>query len=370
MTLNSTASVRGRRAATELPRNSVDRFVSLAFVLCLIPSLTSAQNVGLVTDWVNDVALAFDTSGAELGTVDLPGAGSLGDCVVSEEDGVAFAADFDSQVWVVELSDPPQLASGINPIAISNTGWDIALSPGGNYLAICGDPGLVSLVDPSTRVEIDTFDLGHGCNGVDICVDGSVLISYADLTTNTFLIRRLLLSGMGELTDTGDTLSLEAYNVECNPAGPTALITGFEQVMSMQVNGLNVLDSISVAPSNPITCRLNAAGDRVFVRTTTDVLTYAANPTTGYLDPTPLVTISGTGNNFFGGIDTLSYDQNGSQLLVPELTGSLRFFDAVAGTEGPSIDRPGSHFRGVCLPPVVRVFTDGFESGDLTRWNS
>lgn len=370
MTTFLTPSIRGRRATTDPQRTSVDRSVSLAIFLCLIPSLTLAQNIGLVTDWVNDTALVFDTSGAELGTVYLPGAGSLGDCVISEENGVAFVADFASQVWIVDLSDPPLPAPGINPIAISNTGWDIALSPDGGYLAICGDPGLVSLVDPATRVEIDTFDLGHGCNGIDICTDGSVLISYADLTTNTFVFRRLLLSGSGELTDSGDSLSLEAYNVECNPGGPTALITGFDQVMSMQVTGLNVLDSISFDPNHPITCRLNATGDRALVRTTTDVLTYAVDPITGDLDPTPLLTIPGTGNNYFGGIDTLSYDQNGSRVVVPELTGSVRFFNAVTGTEGPSIDHPGRQFRGVCLPPVTRVFFDGFESGDLSRWTS
>jgi len=370
LTKGATACAPLPPATTPRRFGSIDGHIIFVCLLCFMPLTTSAQNVGLVTDAQNDLAVVFDTSGAERGTVDMPGAGSLGDCVISVENNVAFAADFASQIWVVDLSDPPQLATGSNPIAISNTGWDIALSPGGDYLAICGDPGLVSLVDSSTRVEIDTFDLGHGCNGIDICVDGSVLISYADLFTNTFAIRRLLLSETGEFSDTGDSVSLEAYNVECNPAGPTALLTGYVQVLSMQLNGLSVLDSISVAPGNPITCRMNAAGSRVFIRTTSDVLTYVVDPNTGVFGTTPVATIPGTGNNYFGGIDTLSHDQNGSQFLVPELTGSLRFFNADTGTESPPIDHPGAQFRGVCLPPVFMVFRDGFESGDATRWDA
>ncbi len=351
------------------PYSPIDRFRILVCLVCLLPSMALAQNVGLFTDAQNETAVVFDTSGIERGTVSLPGANNPGDCVISVDHGLGFVVDFASQLWVIDLSDPPQLASGTNPIAISNTGWDIALTPAGDYLAICGDPGLVSLVDPNTRAEIDTFDLGHGCNAIDVCADGSVLISYSDLFTNEFKLRRLLLSEAGELADTGDVRTFEAYNVECNPGGPTALITGFEKVWSMQLDGLAVLDSIAFLVNRPITSRVNAAGDRAFIRTTGSVLTYAVDATTGDFGSTPLLTISGTGNNYFGGIDSLSYDQNGSRFVVPELTGSLRFFDAETGIESPSINHPGGQFWGVCLPPVAMVFKDGFEGGDLSLWD-
>ena len=62
-----------------------------------------------------------------------------------------------------------------------------------------------------------TFFLGSDCDSVDVCRDGSVLVS-----STAGVVRRLVLDASGNLSDTGESLAVDSpQNVTCAPDSPT-----------------------------------------------------------------------------------------------------------------------------------------------------
>src|SRR6476660_1485625 len=178
---------------------------ALGMALFGLASVASAGTKGMVADNATGWVTVFDAdTGTVFGTVVIPNpnAGTFGDVSITADQTRGFVTDFNSHVWVIDLTaTPPVLAAGPNPIAISNGGEDLSISPDRKFLAVCdGVPSVVSVVDIATRTEIATFDLGGDCNSVDVCSDGSVLVtSFA-----TGNVRRLTLDASGSLTDTGE----------------------------------------------------------------------------------------------------------------------------------------------------------------------
>src|SRR5262249_504513 len=61
------------------------------------------------------------------GSVSVPNGGTIGDVAVTADGTLGFVTNFNSQIWVIDLSTTvPHLASGINPIPIANFGEDIS----------------------------------------------------------------------------------------------------------------------------------------------------------------------------------------------------------------------------------------------------
>ena len=92
------------------------------------------------------------------------------------------------------------LATGINPIPISNYGEDVAITPDQKFLLV-SDGGAfqpISVVDIVGRVEIHAVQLPGATNSVDVSSDGSVLA-----TTLDGYVNRLTIDGSGNLTPTG-----------------------------------------------------------------------------------------------------------------------------------------------------------------------
>lgn len=325
----------------------------------------TAGTVGMVVSNTTGAATVFDAdSNTIVGSVPGLGGTSLaaGDCSITPDGKKAFFTHFNASVTVADLSGTvPVLAGPPNPIGISNPGEDTALSPDGRFLLVCdgSTPVPVSVIDVATQAQISTFDTGTDCNSIDVCRDGSVLVT----SFNSGRVRRLSLSSSGALTDTGDSLSIpEPMNVYCSPAGTAGVVVTFESgTTSFQVPGLapvstRTLDLFGVSGA------FNHAGDRAYFRTSNGAVTsFAFDQATAALGDTPVFHVAvATAETFFG-MDQLAVHPSDASIYVSE-TGSLRILDAATGATVGSIDDPSiGEGTGVCFtprapnkPPVAR----------------
>ncbi len=330
-----------------------------------------ASSLGVVLDDIGDRAIVFDTeTGSTLASVDL-GSGSVGDCVIAEDLGQAWVTDFASNLWVIDLNlSPPALAAGTNPVPISNLGQDAALSADETRLVVCGGGPLVSVVDLATRAEIDTFDLGHDCQSVDVCIDGSVLVGFFSFMNNERSVRRLVLDQAGQLTDSGQSLVPDfPTNVHCAPDGKTALVLQLGWDVSSFTNpGLTGLDLITLDGA-PATAQFRPAGETVYIRAEDSIAAYFYDTISGTLGVSPILTIPNTGSFVpLGGIDTLALDPTANRLYGPS-GDSVRIYDAPTGAELTPITVPGATLTGICLSRPSVLFADGFESGGTSAWS-
>ncbi len=249
---------------------------------------TQATPLGMAGDDAADRAVVFDTqTGAILGAVNV-GPGSVGDCAITPDQSLGLIVDRASRLWLIDLEQtPPALASGVNPIAMSSLGQDVDLTADGRYALVCGDSDVVSVVDISARSEIDTFDLGHGCQAVEVCDDGSVLVAWSSISDNGRLVRRLVLDGTGQLSDSGEsTVPDFPTNVHCAPGASSALILqlGWD-VTSVAVPDLTSLDQVTLSGA-AATAVFHPDQDRVSIRAEDAIEVYSYNSTTGALSNT------------------------------------------------------------------------------------
>ncbi len=346
------------------------RWIAVVWVL-VAPYTVQAGVLAMVGDDAADRAVVFDTeTGTILGAVNV-GPGSVGDCALTPDQGLGLMVDYASRLWLVDLEQsPPALATGTNPIALSALGQDVDLSADGRYALVCGGTDIVSVVDLATRAEVDTFDLGHGCQSVEVCDDGSVLVGWMSVPDGQ-LVRRLLLDAMGQLTNSGDSFVPDfPTNVHCAPGAESALILqlGWD-VSSVSVAGLAPLDQVTVSGAAS-TAVFHPGQDRVSIRAEEAIEAYSYDATTGSLGDTPVLTIPDTGSFVpLGGIDTLALDNTSGLLYAPD-NEEVKIFNASTGAPLPPISDPGSDFTGICLGDGSLVFKDAFESGDMSAWSA
>lgn len=352
------------------------RFATIVVTLSLFALLGNTQagaaKLGIAADNANKRAVIFDTtSGTILGSVDI-GPGNVGDCVIQPDENLGFVTDFEFRLWVIDLSqNPPVLAAGTNPILMSNRGQDISLGPEGRYAVACGTTHFISVIDIVNRTEVDTFDLGHSCQSVSVCTNGSVLVGELDIANNGRSLRRLLLNGNGELSDTGDATLLDfPTNVHCAPDNATGLVPqlGF-QLTSVALPSLTALDTIELE-STVSTVLFDPQGSEIYVRTNSLINAYNYDLSSGMFDETPNFTILDTGDFVpLGGIDTMILDSDLGHLFAAQDT-SINRYEVETGTALTPITIAGSDFTGICLSASSpTLFADGFESGDTLAWS-
>jgi hypothetical protein len=320
----------------------------------------------MVIDDATDSATVFNAdTNTILGTVSGLGgiAATSGDCSITADGTKGFFTHFTSSVTVVDLTTTtPTLAGAPNPIPIANPGEDTALSPDGKFLLVCDGAAIapVSVIDVATQTQISTFDTGSDCDSVDVCSDGSVLV------TSFFdgLVRRLALSASGVLTNTGESLFVDSpVNVYCSPAATAGVVVEAfsNSVTSFKVPGL-IRVSNRTFSTNPVSGALNHAGDRAYFRDFDGIVHgFSFDQTTGVLGTAPFFQVATTSVRSFFGIDQLAVHPSDSSLYVPE-PGHLRILDATTGaTTGSiavgSLDQPtGVCFGAVPLnePPVAK----------------
>lgn len=343
-------------------------------VSCLVVFSWTAPlvaDLGMASDDDNERLVVFDTtSGVVLGAVTV-GPGAIGDCLVEPATEMGYVVDFANRLWVLDLAqDPPALADGVNPIAMSNQGQDIAFGPGRDFIVSCGGTtdGIVSVVDLASRTEVDTFDLGHTCWALEVCPDGSVLTGHVSFDDNTWNVRRLQLGPGGTLTDTGDFVMPDVpTNMRCSQDSATALVLqlGWD-VSSVATDGLGILDTITL--NGPAaTAQFDPSGTRVYLRSDPSTVAYDYDPVSGLFGHAPLYTIPTGSFVPLGGVDTMALDALGTRLYIPS-GDRVQVFDAVTGAPRAPIVQAGAGFIGVCTGRDLD-FGDGFESGDLGAWS-
>ena len=355
-------SAMGKRARRVAGRLSL---ILLAQMAWAPPSL--AVVTGMVMDNENGRAIVFD---AETGLVTAfvpigPNFRGTGDCLVLGDRGPAFATDFDSRVWAFDLeSSPPRLATPPNPIRISNPGEDLAISADHRFLVVCdgSGPAPVSVIDLATRREVAAFDLGSDCDAVDVCDDGSVLVS--SITRQT--IRRLTLGPDGSLTDTGESVAVIApMNVDCAPGSGSGVVANFfpAGLQSFTIPGLAAVDTRPIEDEDNIaqSVLIHPAGNRVYARAGHSLVAYDFDPSTGHIGPAPAFRAPNRSLGGFFGMEQIALDPAGERLYVPQsYPAEIEIRSASTGDLLGSIALPEfSQPTGVCLATEVDGDDDG-----------
>src|SRR5262249_35716983 len=234
-------------------------------------------------------------------------------------------------------------------------GNDLALSPDGKYLLVCGYEFIepVAVVDIAARAQIGTFSPGNlGHNSIDIGSDGSVLVT--SLSTNAVL--RYLIDGAGTLTYTGEVQHADGpVNVYVAPGNHAAVVAGSrgKELESFAVPGLALVDPRDLGTSfaNCVCGVFNSTGTLFYARLiqTSSRGQLAArpfNPATGAFGPAPVLAISSPTSTMFRpggqliyGIEHMALHPDDSRLFISE-SGAVRVRDAATGALIASITAP------------------------------
>ena len=347
---------------------NLGRMMAVLLVLAGLPLSAQAQTVGLVVDNATKSVTVFDADTAVvLGVVGLPVPAPLtGDCSITQDQDLGFVTDFNARLHVIDLTtSPPSLAPGPNPIPIANNGEDTALSPDGQFLVTCDGAAVqpISVVDIALQAEISSLSLETDCNAVDVCSDGSVLVT--SFLANT--VRRLRLDSLGSLTDTGERLTLptSSGNVYCAPDAMSGVVLTSNGLTSFLLPGFTPVATRALSSPNPVSGALTE--DRVFaqVRAPSFVDVFAFNSVTGNLGAAPLlqIPIAAPGGLSFFGIDQIAVHPDGAKVYVSE-PGVLNVYDTHSGEllgsmSAPTIIEP----TGVCLAPEQKAEEDDDHDG-------
>jgi Ca2+-binding RTX toxin-like protein len=340
-------------------------------MLTTAPLELSAWTLGMVADRATFSVTIFDAdTHVVLGTVPIspsPGFGDVGDVLIAPDLKQGFVTNNGNQVFVIDLTtSPPGLAGGTNPISISNLGSDLSISPDGKFLVV-GSSEPISVIDIAARAEISTFFTGFDTSSVDVCSDGSVLITSFDLDAT----HRLTLSGTGTLTDTGEVLPLSVgrpTNVYCAPGAQSGVaieIGGGDfigAVTSFTIPGLSAVDIRTFFNKNTFSGTINPTGNRVFVESAVNLAgsidVFDFNSPTGALGASPLLTFSVGFATPFSGFDQIALHPNSTKLFVSEISlgptpGAVNVYDPNTGALLASITDPA-----IVSPTGVTVVTE------------
>lgn len=334
--------------------------------------------IGLVANDATKTVTVFDAvTDTILATIQIPtSAPAFGDIEIARGRKLAFVTDFFGAVWIIELSSTPTLASGNNPIFVSNNAEDLAITADERYLMVSDGSNVQPLVviDIESRTQIGTFDPASDHNSIAVTADGSVLVTSSRNTE----VRRFTIDSSGTLADTGELLDIGGpVNVYAAPVGPTGVVIRFRTVSSFTVAGLTLISSQTNphTPSNYQSAVFSPDGTRLYVRADgagnsgfIDVWGY--DPITGAFSAAPLYTISGIDNdpagslpdriNVFFGIDQIDLSEDGSKLYVPQ-NSSVKVYDALTGDLLSEFsDHANSFSTGVKLT-TIEPDTDKFQ---------
>jgi WD40 repeat protein len=325
---------------------------TVALLAAVTPAAT--QTIGMVADNLTGSVTIFDAdTDTVLGTVVLPNPGlTVGDCSLALDRGLGFVTDFDYHVWAIDIA-ALSLAGGGNPIAISNQSEDTSLSPDGKFLVTCDGalPQPVSVVDVDTGAEINTFSLGHECNSVEVCDDGSVLVT----ALYSKKVRRLTLDAAGTLTDTGESLTLwgQPNNVICAPGSTSGVVISrsYSVLNAFTIPGMVPADQRLATGRFGVSMAMSPTGDVLYARSNQRgwINAFQYNPDTGALGATSDLAFGIFETSSFFGIDQMAMHPAGEKLYVSQ-PGSLNVYDAATGILLNTITGPGiASPTGVCL---------------------
>lgn len=332
-----------------------------------------AGPLGMVANSATYSVTVFDTAtDTVLGSVSIPITDAIDIVAIGDVaivGNLGFVTNFRSEVWVIDLTtSPPSLASGANPIPISNKGEDISVSPDQKFLVVVdgGNPQPISVIDIALRSEIITFSLGDDHNSVDVCSDGSVLVT-SSLTGN---VHRLTIDGAGNLTDTGDVLFSGGSDVTEFPGGPNNVFCAPDgnsgivirraagEILSFTIPGLTLVNIRSLSGNFGISGFVNRAGDRLYARSNGAVDVFDYNSATAAIGLVPLFSIPIFDALTYYGMDQMVISPDGSKLYVSQPS-ALNVYDAhtlvlLTAITAPEISAP----TGVVIESLLEVYVD------------
>ena len=331
--------------------------IALAAVLAL-PALAQDQNLGLVAD---------DGSGSEsvhvldlntntvVTTIDLPVVGvGVGDVAISQDGTTGFVTTFDAAVYVVDLTLPtPALASGTNPIPISNPGEDFAVTPDGNYLLVSDGSAVapLSVIDIAARAEVDTENVtGSDHNNLDICDDGVTVLAGG---VNVGRVASGIFDPLaGTVSSTGNFTSAPRLNNSyCAPGSQAgiAITRDSGRLISFTIGAGGALTAADnqALPNNRygISGVFSPDGTVFYARYQTGsfpapgagtVAAFTFDPVTGAIGDTPLYEATIFSTQTFFGMDQLSITDDGSLLYVSD-GNQVAIFNAATGAAAGAI---------------------------------
>ena len=316
--------------------------------------------IGLIADNFPRTVHSFDAeSYSYLGDESVGLGDVVGDCVIrsSPSSTLGYVTGFNYAVQVVDLGvAPPAL---LTSIPISNPGEDIAVAPNG-FLVVC-DGGLsapISVIDTAAGVEVSTFTSpDFHCTSVDVCADGSVLV-----TSSVGTVRRLVIDGSGTLSDTGEVLTVQGVpnNVYCAPGSSSGMVVYSEPgaIHSFAIPGLDMVETRTLAGGNRgISGAFSPDGTRFYVRgsgTPSFVEAFAVDAATGtFTSAGPELSIEVAEASSFYGIDQLAVHPSGDRLYVGSgaaSPASVSIFDALSGAFIDEVRHPRIvSATGVCV---------------------
>jgi YVTN family beta-propeller protein len=318
--------------------------LALALALLCATGAARADTIGAVVDQAGEDIIVFNAdTGDFIGSITLPGNGDVGDVLVLPDQSKAFVTrPADQDVIVIDLTtDPPELAGAPNPIEISTTGFDLALSADRKFLLASAalDDGPISVISLATLEEVeDPFDTeGNFDTSVETCSTGDVLVT----TTGPNAVLKLALDGDGALSAADDTLTLaNAANVYCAPDGQSGVALagpesdGTPELQSFLTADMSGVDNLErPAMEFPIAGGFHPSGELFYFRTGTDepntpdrFEAFAYEPRTGEIGRLlKSVTLEGVG--FLRGSERLAVHPDGTRLYVPQ-PGSIVVLDA------------------------------------------
>lgn len=304
------------------------------------------RSIGMVTDQALRRAIVFDADlDLVLGSVFLPIL--VYDCVVDPSRRLGYVADFNQHVWLIDIAaSPPALATGINPILVSNPSEDLVLSPDRRFLAVSDGSSVapLSIVDLDTRLEVGTVSTGSDCNSLDF-VDDHALIG------TSFNLDRIIgfsLASDGTPSLTGAMLPFSrAFNVSRAPGGRAgvAVAGGPGRMHSFLVDGL-VASTTRALPNTGLTARFSNDGRRLFVCTETTVEAWSFDPLTAAIGNTHLYSIPIDVIAPLFGVERIALHPDSSRLYLPAVNG-IRMHDPENGVFLGTIPIGRPQLRGI-----------------------
>jgi len=322
-----------------------------------------AVDWGVSIDDATSTLYVFDTNTDTVwATVNLPMStwNDTREVVIAADQSLAFVSDMQTRgVWVVDLMTR-SLAAGVNPIPISGYPQDLEITPDGRFLLVADGSGggPLSVVEIAARAEVGTYTGGNQRNAVAAAEGGNVLVADAQAG----VVRRLLLSPTGAVSDLGQTLSVpNVSNVVMAPDGRTgvALNGPAAAIQSFRLYGMNAVD-LRQLPALPaefpqaIGGVFSPAGNRFYARSDTGTLSvWGYDPATAQLSGSPLQIFSVGMADAAAGVDSLDITRDGAKLYISEKS-VVTVYDAATGDPLPTPSAPPGerNYAGVDLPAV------------------
>ncbi|MCB0217535.1 MAG: hypothetical protein KDH92_12915, partial [Chloroflexi bacterium] len=303
-----------------------------------------AQTIGVVANGSGNGATIIDADTLTiLGTVNVPGMGNTYDAYITNDQTTGYVCSFSTAntLGAIDLTTSPPTVStvGTNPLSLPVSCEDISGTVDDGYLVVSdgGNNQPIVSVDIATFQQVNMISPDTNRNSVDVCSDGSVL-----MTATTGNARHLTIDASGAFVDTGESIALGTApnNVKCSAdssSGVAVLRDASATLRSFIVQGMTSVGTQTVPGSGiGIDVIINNAGTIVYGRHgTSGMAAYDYDQATGVIGA-QLWSNTIAGRPTYYGTDQMAITPDDSKLFV-STSGSVQVLDALTGTSLGSI---------------------------------